>query len=499
MTVLVKNILLSQGPMRSARLAETLSKLHGLSDTAARKQISRARYPVMRFPIRLLPKKEAFLYIEDDRNTDRFWAALLSDLRASGSVYGLALDGLLARGGIAQRSSFGVVSGSPVAQAKQVPLSGVIDNLENARLIRRDDVGEMGECLLLHPDIFDYPDMHAFRARSLAEGVLMDALREWTRRLGLASYDAIAIRKGDDAPRFSTFFWDLCGPSYLMPLVSIKQGKRTPGFFVADVFCDRTLSLDDIQYYLRKVRVLRSMKRVRPFLPVLLADGYDKDALLAGKSVGIVMATTRNLFGEAIADALRSLLDTLTRSAAIAAKNPDKVFELLSSLSAVEGAAGNLRGALFEMIVGYLVCDVEGHSIDIGEIIYDPKTGKQAEIDVRRLKGRQECWSYECRARQPNHLIGAEEVKTWLIRVDRIHRFHRAEDRFQGCTFGFELWTTGGFDVEALTLLKREKAKRRKISLGWRDGPSVRDYAKRAKRKAVLDSLDEHYFNHPLS
>lgn len=485
--------------MRSARLAEILSKTHRLSDAAARKQISRAKYPVMRFPIRLLPKKEAFLYIEDDRNSDRFWAALLSDLRASGSVYGLALDGLLARGGIAQRSSFSVVSGSPVAQAKQVPLAGVIDNLENARLIRRDDVGELGECLMLHPDAFDFPDIHAFRARALAEGVLMDALREWARRLGLASYDAITIREGNDAPRFSTFFWDLCGPSYLLPLVSIKKGKRTPGFFVADVFCGCTLSLANIQYFLRKVRVLRSMQRVRPFMPVLLADGYDKDALLAGKSVGVVMATTRNLFGDSIAAALSSLLDTLTRSAAIAAKNPDKVFELLSSLSAIEGAAGNLRGALFEMIVGYLVCDVEGHSIDIGEIIYDPKTGKQAEIDVRRLKGRQECWSYECRARQPNHTIGMEEVKTWLIRVDRIHRFHRAQERFQGCTFGFELWTTGGFDSEALALLKREKDQRRKIKLGWRDGPSVRHYAKRAQRTAVLQSLDEHYFSHPLS
>lgn len=484
--------------MRSSRLAKVLSNSHGLSDTAARKQISRAQYPVVRFPIRLLPKKEAFLYVEEDRNSDRFWTALLDDLRASGSVYGLALDGLLARGGIAQRSSFNVVSGSPVAQTKQVPLSGVIDNLENARLIRRDDVGEMGECLRLHPDVFGARDINAFRARALAEGVLMDALREWARRLGFASYDAISIRT-DEAPRFSTFYWDLCGPSYLLPLATIKQGKRTPGFFVADVFCDHTLTLANVQYFLRKVRVLRSMKRVRPFMPVLVADGFQKKALLAGKSVGIVMATTTNLFGDTIADALRTLLDTLTRSAAIAAKNPDKVFELLSSLSAVEGAAGNLRGALFEMIVGYLVCDVEGSSIDIGEIIYDPKTGKQAEIDVRRLKGRQECWAYECRARQPNYLIDAEEVKTWLVRVDRIHRFHRSQDRFQGCTFGFELWTTGGFDSDALTLLEQEKIKRRKIKLGWRDGSAVREYAKRAHRKAVLDSLDEHYFKHPLS
>ncbi len=485
--------------MRSSRLAGELVKAYGLSPDAAKKRVSRVPPPIHKFPIRLLPKNEAFLYHEDDRNSDRFWRGLVRDLRESGSIYGLALDGLMARGGLAQRPSFNVICGAPEAQKKQVPMSGVLDNLVSAGLAERFEVGEMGECVSLHRGVFGIPGFSEFRARTVAEDVLMDGLREWARKLGLASYNAIKIRGSEGAPKFSTFHWDICGPSYLLPLMSGAGDDRKPGFFVADVFCGSTLNVPHIQYFLRKVRMLKAMRRVVPFMPVLLADGYTKEALRAGRAAGVLMATTRNLFGDTIADALNSLIDTLTRAAAVAATNPDRVIGLLTDLKAIEGAAGNLRGALFEMIVGYLVREVEGNSIDIGEIVYDPKTGKSAEIDVRRIKERQECWFYECRGRQPDNRISAGEVTKWLEMVNRIWRYHRAEDRFQGCNFGFELWTTGEFDSDALQLLAAEKAKRPRITLNWRNGPEVRQYAKKASRKPILDTLDQHYFKHPLS
>ena len=485
--------------MRAARLVRVLTKTYGLSLDAAKKRVSRVSPPIRKFPIRLLPKNEAFLYHQDDRNSERYWNCLVCALRESGSIYGLALDGLMARGGLAQRPSFNVVAGSPEAQKKQVPLSRVLGNLVNADLVERVEVGEMGECVRLSPQVFDTPSSHAFRARKIAEDVLMDGLREWTRKLGLASYNAIEIRNAERAPKFSTFHWDLSGPSYLLPLVSGGGNDRKPGFFVADVFCGNTLDVAHIQYFLRKVRMLKAMRRVVPFIPVLLADGYTSEALRAGKGVGVMMATTRNLFGDTVAEGLSSLIDTLTRAAAVAAGNPERVIGLLADLRAIEGAAGNLRGALFEMIVGYLVREVQGNSIDIREIVYDPNSGKAAEIDVRRIKERQECWLYECRARQPDARIGADEISAWIEKVNRLWRSHRAEKRFQGCRFGFEIWTTGLFDDKALALLKAEKAERKRIEIGWRDGAQVRDYAKQASRKAILDTLDEHYLKHPLS
>ena len=485
--------------MRASRLAAALTDRYALSPDAARKRVSRALPPIRKFPFRLLPKSEAFLYHEGDRNSERYWDGLLRDLRETGSIHGLAIDGLLARGGQAQRTSFDVVAGAPEAQRKQVPSSRVLDNLKSAGLVDLVEAGEMGQCVRARPDVFETPDTSEFRARTVAEDVLMDGLREWARKLGLASYNAIDIRNDERAAKFSTFHWDLSGPSYLLPLVSPGRDGLKPGFFVADVFCSGTLGLPHIQYFLRKVRMTKAMHRVVPFLPVLLADHFTNEALRAGKQAGIMMATTCNLFGDTIAHALTSLIDILSRAAAVAAANPERVVELLKDLRSIEGAAGNLRGALFEMIVGYLVREIDGNSIDIGEVIRDPNSGKSAEIDVRRIKENQECWFYECRARQPAARIGVDEVAIWIEKIGRIHRYHRSEDRFQGCQFGFELWTTGLFDNDALKLLERTKAQRRRIRIAWKDGTQVRDYAKRASRKAILDTLDEHYFKHPLS
>ena len=160
--------------MRASRLAAALTDRYGLSPDAARKRVSRVLPPIRKFPFRLLPKSEAFLYHEDDRNSERYWDGLLRDLRETGSIHGLAIDGLLARGGQAQRTSFGVVAGSPEAQRKQVPLSRVLDNLKSAGLVDLVEAGEMGQCVRGSPHVFETPDASEFRARTVAEDVLMD-------------------------------------------------------------------------------------------------------------------------------------------------------------------------------------------------------------------------------------------------------------------------------------------------------------------------------------
>ena len=488
--------------MRSSRLVVELIEMHGISSDAAKKRVSRIRSPICKFPVPLLPRNEAFLYREQDWKTERFWSALLRDLRETGSVYGIALDGLGARGGFAQRAGFNTVCGTPEFQKKQVPLHRLLENLVRSDLVEIAEIGGLGDCICLQGgfDLAPLYDAASCRARAIAEDILMEGLREWARKLGLASYDAIEIRTAQGAPKFGTFYWDLCGPSYLSPLVSaIPEGSAgpKPGFLVADVFCGETIDVRNIQYLLRKINMSKAMRGMVPFLPLILADGYTKKALRAGRRAGIVMATTTNLFGEAVAKAMSSLIDTITRAAAIAAADPERITKLLNDLKIIEGSSGNLRGALFEMIVGYLVRDVEGASIDIRETIWDSHTRQHAEIDVRRVKGRQECWFYECRTRRLGGLIGEDEIQRWIEKINPILNYHRGLDRFRDCRFGFEFWTNGGFENKALQMLESEKEERKKITLEWRNGQQVREYAKKAKRKSILDALDEHYFNRP--
>ncbi len=488
--------------MRSSRLVDELVKMESVSVDAAKKRVSRARTPIHKLS-RLLPKNEAFLYHQDDYQDDwqseRFWGGLIRDLRETRSIYGLALYGLIARGGRAHRASFDVICGSPQAQKKQIPLARVLQTLTDVGLVKRTEVDEMGECVSLTDNYFSVPEMSAFRARTIAENFLMDSLREWARKLGLASYNAVAIRNRDSAPEFATFHWDLRGPSYLLPFVSIVKDASIPGFFVADVFCDSTLDVPHIQYLLRKVYLLKAMPRIRPFLPVLLADGYTREALREGRRAGVLMATTENLFGKTVAYALTALIDVLTRAAEVAVGAPERIAELLGDLGAIEGAAGNLRGALFEMIVGHLVREGESYSsIDIGKIVHDPKTGKLAEIDVLGVS-RRVCWVYECKGYQPGHRVSADEIENWLERVARILRYCRDQERFRGHKFGFEFWTTGQFEEDALQLLEKEKRQRVRTTLGWRDGQQVKEYARELDNQSILKTLNEHYFRHPVA
>ena len=150
------------------------------------------------------------------------------------------------------------------------------------------------------------------------------------------------------------------------------------------------------------------------------------------------------------------------------------------------------------MIVGFLVREHEGNNIDIGERVTNAAIGESAEMDVRRIKEDQECWVYECKGHQPTDLVTLAKAKKWIEKVGVINSILRREKRFRRCKFGFEFWTCGNFDADAISYLRTVQSSRPKLHLGWRDGTAVREYAATTNKKSVLDTLDEHYFRNPV-
>ena len=189
----------------------------------------------------------------------------------------------------------------------------------------------------------------------------------------------------------------------------------------------------------------------------------------------------------------------MENAAAIATKNPGKVLELLDSLSSIEGAAINLRGALFELIVGHLVYKGEGSSIDIGVKVRNSE-GKLAEIDVRRVKGEHELAIYECKGYQPSTSISTDEIESWLTKKIPIIRSALLEEtRFTNINMSFEYWTSGEFSAEAIQLLEQRSREIKKYRIFWKDGRDILDYARAIKSFTMVDTLNQHYTKHPLS
>lgn len=92
------------------------------------------------------------------------------------------------------------------------------------------------------------------------------------------------------------------------------------------------------------------------------------------------------------------------------------------------------------------------------------------------------------------------DIETWLTeKVPRIHNWANREERFQNCGFHYEFWTCGTFAPDALQRLAAAKAGTDRYKAGWKDGPEVRQYTSRLKPNAVLDMLDQHFFNHPVA
>jgi hypothetical protein len=492
----VLQILAEEGPARSSRVVAALVE-EGLTPEAARQRLSRATTPIRRFPVQLLPKREAFVYLEKDRNTERFWANLIRDLRASASVFAAAIDGITARGGFIRASQLAVVSGAPTLPQKgQVPVTLIAKRLIAASILKevQDSEGEL--CYSLAPSLA-YGDETGLRARDLAERVLLDGMREWARKIGLGSYNAIRIRGDAELKAIGPFEFDLAGPSYLLPL---QGGAAMPGFVVADAFADGILTADQIQFFVRKARMLKATLPSIGVLSVLVAEGFTGEALTAGHAAGIMMATPRDLFGKRVGAAITSLVAVLKNAGAyVSSSSPERLQFLLDNLFDIEGRSRNLRGVLFELVAAYLARR-SAMSIDMNVKARDPTTGRIAEIDIQQVTQQaSEVTAIECKGKEPGGVLSLAEVETWLGKIAIVRAHYRAHPYFREARHRFELWTSGTIAADALALLTQEQTRRVKAPIAWKDGQAVLDLARAGKEKGIADALSQHFLEHPFA
>jgi hypothetical protein len=491
----IPEFLSTHGPSLSSDIAAAF-RASGLSDAAARQRLSRLPEGVMVLGGLSFPKRARFLYNERQFGTERYWTALLAAIKESNPAYAAALAAVRSNGGLVRRSDFDVICGSPVRQKKQVSSETVLQRLCAVSLLDKINDSVHGEVVFLKNLSDASTRRSTLRARLMTEDVLLDAIRLWAGRMNISSPNKTEIR-GEIEPKYSTFRFHLCGPSYLRPIRQHTDSQLKPGFFVPDVMLGTRLDEDGVSAFIRKCSMLSNIRSARPFLPMLISDGFTPEALKACRSHGIMATTPATLFGEDVARALSDLMDTLTNAAAVAAASPDKLEKLFQKLSSIEGSAGNLRGALFELLVGHMVRQIEGGSIDIGSIV-PCDDGKDREIDVRHVKER-ELSIYECKGYQPDSQVNETEIEAWLRKISFLYSSHRGQERFVNSNITFEFWTCGTFDADALALLEKTQQSLRKYSIAWKDGKAVRKYASKIDAPGIRKILEEHYFNHPIN
>lgn len=491
----IESLLIQHGPMTSSAIAGHLQADFNLSTDTARKRISRLKLPVQRLPQKILPKSENFFYLPGQQATERYWGKLQRALRETNSVHGYAIDALLARGGSVPEVEFDVISAAPFDMPKQISADRIMTTLMDTGFIERKEDPDLGNCIVTNPHALADVDFEEVRVRRLVESVVLDGIREWIKNLGLGSYHKVAIR-GDDEPRMvGPFRWDLTSPSYIHPL---KRVNGQPGFVVADVFSGAALTHFQIRYFIRKVESISAMHPSRIW-PILVADEFTKTALREGKAKGIVMATPSSIFSPEVSAALYDLAETLRRSAEAIRDNPEKLAQLSQTLLKIEGSNGNLRGILFELIVAHLVQKEGAKYVDIRVKSTDPTTLIRSDIDVLQVHEAPMVTCIECKAKVPGGKATLREIKQWLAQLPGYERYLRKRSDFQNSKIGFEFWTTGKIEPDALQKLTSQKEKRVRTHLSWRDGNAVREMASHFRETSIVSALDNHFLKHPLA
>lgn len=490
----ISGLLKARGPMLTSEVAQVL-KDDGVQSAAARQRTSRLPQDTTALKGVTFPKRKRFIFHVDDLGTGRYYRALEKAIHAESPPLSAALRALDCRQGIMPLSQFTIACGSPIRQKNQVSAERALAGLLSANLVQKIDVSGIGECLVRGgTGGISSERVATMRARLAAESFLLDAMAGWLSRMNMVSPHVVKIRGQGANPEFSTFEFDLCGPSYLVPLVHFKGGKKVPGFMVADVILCGELDEASVEPFLRKCTLLMNARGRRPFMPMLIAEGFTPEALNRCRSAGIMATRAETLFGRDVAMALGSLLEVLSSAAAV---SPERLDHIFKRLSAIEGAAGNLRGALFEMVVSHMVTEIEGGSASIGVLLKNPQSGKCAEIDVL-LRRQKQVTCYECKGHQPTNVTKVAEVERWV--KDRLPTSYGAIlEQHPTAQVTFEYWTCGIFDADALDFLSKAAASTKRYKISWKSGGEIRSYANGLDARGVKKHLADHFFSSPLT
>ncbi|KAJ8740568.1 hypothetical protein H9Y13_18995 [Aeromonas veronii] len=427
-----------------------------------------------------------------------FWGHLFKAIYSQKGAYALALGAVQARG-IVPIEHFYTICGSPKAQQKKISAFSVLERMLDARIFVKDEVDGIGECVLTK-DLYDRNELKeleiiSVRARLLAEEIFIGAMKEWLRRLSIASFDCIKTR-GDinSQPMVGPFFWDLSSPSYLAPLVDWnKQDKPNPGFVVCDVLFSKNVELIHIEPFLNKINSLQALKKINKVIYIFVALSYEKEALNKLKEKGVIPATPESLFGKDIAEAFISLID-ITKKSAIGEIESKAFDEVITRLGSLEGAMGNMRGAFFEILVSHIIRNSTAGNVYLNRT-FKNNGGEKAEVDVYVVPQVGEPRIIECKAMKPGSFVSNEEVNRWLdIRIKRVREhLQRLEiTNKNGGIPNFELWTTGRLSDESIARIERTKeANIKKFNLLVFGPNEIRNVA--SSDDAALKILKEHF------
>ena len=474
----IRGYLQEKGPSLSSSIKNELFK-EGITDEAARQQISRARGGIYRLEGIQFPKQEKFIYLKDQYKTPSFYINLVKAFKATSSIHKCIITGLNNFGGRLSIDKLKVISGCPQARKKKKTFDQVTNELVKHGLIFNDNT-----IYYLNEDIFSSAKIYKDnRVTNYLNDFLREILALWLKNNSLVSYNAISFN-GD----FCSYCWDIVAPSYLLPLIKKDEGRINPGFIVADIIPQYEIDNEDVDYFIRKVDSSFLGKKTRPFIPILLGYRFNDSAWELLRKRNILAATINNFFGEEIEKLLINVAKLLETKNIKESDNLGDISNILKAVSKIEGPTNNFRGHFFELIVGFIASKTYAGSVSLNKKIKNDTD--RVEIDVLMTTSN-EIIVYECKAKNPSQLIAKEEIIEWKKNVAFIYRYFKSDSENSNRHISFYFCTTSDFNDEAKDEFNKINSTRYKMKII--NGSEVFNFAKDKNLEDICAILKQYF------
>jgi Holliday junction resolvase-like predicted endonuclease len=477
----IEKILDSKGPMMSSKIVEILESKEKISKNTASQKVSRDNSIIK---IKgFYTSGQSFCYLEKHISDISFFDILLKSMEENGKKYWYCINAIRMNGGIISQKYLECYTNYPIIPLKShLPFKIVMQNFVSSGILIFDN-----EHYLIAPKFNQsYNNYTQYKTIETIKDDILNNFHSYVKNIGLISYNT-----GNKFSEFGKFKWCFSG---VCPINGLKTNNKF-GFLIADILFGHSIYEKDVTFFIEKIKTIQSFQNASKILPFLIVDDIDPKALELLKKNGIVIGFIKELFGEKYAETLKNLVNVLNNAGASLKNDPNKYLDLIAELKKYnEGLANNIKGTLFEFVIGHIHSVDSNNSIDLGREIFENK-GRH-EIDVLAVYNDKIVFA-ECKA--TNSSTSSEKIEKWKSqKIPAFRKWAEKQETWKNKKLEFEYWSTNGYDREAESILKSISESAKKFKISYFSGPDIRERTLQMKDKKLKEAVDNFFLKTKL-
>jgi hypothetical protein len=471
----IESLLHTHGPLLSGELAKKLANIESIPTNTASQRITRTK-EILQIK-GFFQSKQSLCYLPIHSIDDHLLSILSSAMFTSGRKYWYTLNALKMHEGIVSKKYLQCYTNYPVLPlAGHIPFDKVMGKFVTESILVYND-----DDYLYSPQFSRHitnPLLH--RTIELIKDSILTNFLSLARNTGLISYNS-----GELFGEFGKFQWAFKG---LSPIIGLRSGKDF-GYLLGDILFGKPFYKEDLLFFTEKLNHIQSFKNASRLLPIVLIDDLDPAALQHLKQQGVVVGFIRELFGSKYAEALKELVTVLNNAGASLINDPEKYLQLITELKKYnKGLLNNIRGTLFEFVVGHIHRE-DCQSINLGREIIE--NYNRHDMDVLAIYSNKVVVA-ECKALKRQ--IDSAEIVSWLhTKIPAFRSWLLRQETLKTKQMEFEYWSTSGFTADAIDKLDNASTETTKYKVTYYGPDTLRERAKQMGNKKLKEALDNYF------